>query len=129
MRRDGYVKVIPKVVRVTYISGRLQELFISNLKSLFNWGFSNVIITRADRFESGHNESFDSTHKRHHICLVQWYPNIHSYSVLFKTEKLIFFFTGIKKGYIFPRVAKNNRFVHPKSARGVISYRKNFCEV
>lgn len=37
--------------------------------------------------------------------------------------------TGIKKGYIFPRVAKNNRFVHPKSARGVTSYRKNFCEM
>ena len=36
------------------------------------------------------------------------------YDVMF-----IVFTQGIKKGNIFPRVAKNNRFVHPKAARGV----------
>lgn len=38
------------------------------------------------------------------------------------------FVTGIKKGYIFPRVSKDNRRTQ-KSARGVTTYRKSFTEM
>ncbi|KAK3747131.1 hypothetical protein QZH41_015118 [Actinostola sp. cb2023] len=37
--------------------------------------------------------------------------------------------TGVRKGFIFPRVAKNNYKILPGSARGVTSYRKVFSEV
>jgi len=36
---------------------------------------------------------------------------------------------GIRKGFIFPRVAKNNRAVHGNSARGVTTYRKTFLQM
>ena len=37
--------VIPKVVAVTYGSGRLRELFITMFKSQFKWGFAKVVVT------------------------------------------------------------------------------------
>ncbi|XP_031558862.1 uncharacterized protein LOC116295235 [Actinia tenebrosa] len=37
--------------------------------------------------------------------------------------------SDVRKGLLFPRVAKNNRKLHPNSARGVTSYRKIFSEM
>ena len=42
---------IPKVVAVAYGSGRLRELFITNFKAEFIWGFAKVVVTRAGRLQ------------------------------------------------------------------------------
>ena len=43
--------VIPKVVAVTYRSGRLRELFITKFKSQFKWSFAKAVVTRAGRLQ------------------------------------------------------------------------------
>ena len=47
--KEKYSWVIPKVVAVAHGSGRLKlrDLFITNFKSQFKWGFAKVVVTRA----------------------------------------------------------------------------------
>ena len=51
--------VLPKVVVVTYGSGPQRELFITEFKLQFKWGFAKVVVTRAGRLQEWCKESFD----------------------------------------------------------------------
>ena len=43
-------RFILKVVAVPYGSGRVRELFLTKFKSQFKRGFTQVVVTRADRY-------------------------------------------------------------------------------
>ena len=50
--KENFSWVIPKVVAVTYGSGRLRELFFTKFKSQFKRVTTHVVVTRARRLRA-----------------------------------------------------------------------------